>query len=86
MNVGIGTEAALFPEKEYIMEISFAMQTVDLAEIGNKIIAILWMKSSQGQSRIQSSDSKNSNLWNRGISGAADEAVWKKELKKIQIQ
>jgi hypothetical protein len=26
MNVGIGTEAALFPEKEYIMEISFAVQ------------------------------------------------------------
>jgi hypothetical protein len=25
MNVGIGTEAALFPEKEYIMEISFAV-------------------------------------------------------------
>jgi hypothetical protein len=27
MNVGTGTEAALFPEKEYIMEISFAVQT-----------------------------------------------------------
>jgi hypothetical protein len=26
MSVGIGTEAALFPEKEYIMEISFAVQ------------------------------------------------------------
>jgi hypothetical protein len=25
MNLGIGTEAALFPEKEYIMEISFAV-------------------------------------------------------------
>jgi hypothetical protein len=25
MNVGIGSEAALFPEKEYIMEISFAV-------------------------------------------------------------
>jgi hypothetical protein len=25
MNVGIGTEASLFPEKEYIMEISFAV-------------------------------------------------------------
>ncbi len=25
MNVGIGTEAELFPEKEYIMEISFAV-------------------------------------------------------------
>ncbi len=25
MNVGIGNEAALFPEKEYIMEISFAV-------------------------------------------------------------
>jgi hypothetical protein len=25
MNVGIGTEAALFPEKEYIMDISFAV-------------------------------------------------------------
>jgi hypothetical protein len=25
MNVGIGTEAALFPEKEYIMEIFFAV-------------------------------------------------------------
>jgi hypothetical protein len=25
VNVGIGTEAALFPEKEYIMEISFAV-------------------------------------------------------------
>ncbi len=27
MHVGIGTEAALFPEKEYIMEISFAVYT-----------------------------------------------------------
>ncbi len=27
MYVGIGTEATLFPEKEYIMEISFAVQT-----------------------------------------------------------
>ncbi len=26
MNVGIGTDAALFPEKEYIMEIYFAVQ------------------------------------------------------------
>jgi hypothetical protein len=26
MNVGIGTEATLFPEKEYIMDISFAVQ------------------------------------------------------------
>jgi hypothetical protein len=25
MNVGIGTEAALFSEKEYIMDISFAV-------------------------------------------------------------
>jgi hypothetical protein len=25
MNVGISTEAALFPEKEYIMDISFAV-------------------------------------------------------------
>jgi hypothetical protein len=25
MNVGTGTEAALFPEKEYVMEISFAV-------------------------------------------------------------
>jgi hypothetical protein len=25
MNVGIGTEAALFPEKKYIMEIVFAV-------------------------------------------------------------
>ncbi len=25
MNVGIGSEAALFPEKEYIMDISFAV-------------------------------------------------------------
>jgi hypothetical protein len=25
-NTGIGTEAALFPEKEYIMEISFAVE------------------------------------------------------------
>jgi hypothetical protein len=27
MNVGIGIEAALFPEKEYIMDISFAVHT-----------------------------------------------------------
>jgi hypothetical protein len=26
MKIGIGTEAALFPEKEYIMEISFAVR------------------------------------------------------------
>jgi hypothetical protein len=26
MNVGIGSEATLFPEKKYIMEISFAVQ------------------------------------------------------------
>ncbi len=26
MNVGMGSEAALFPEKEYIMDISFAVQ------------------------------------------------------------
>jgi hypothetical protein len=26
MNVGIGTEAALFPEKEYIVEIYFAVR------------------------------------------------------------
>ncbi len=32
MNVGIGTEAALFPEKEYIIEISFAVQ--DVSELG----------------------------------------------------
>jgi hypothetical protein len=30
MNVGIGTEAALFPEKEYILEISFAVQVWQL--------------------------------------------------------
>ncbi len=29
MNVGIGTEAALFPEKEYIMEMSFAVHEWD---------------------------------------------------------
>ncbi len=28
MNVGIVTEAALFPEKEYIMDISFAVYVV----------------------------------------------------------
>jgi hypothetical protein len=55
MNVGIGTEAALFPEKEYIMEISFAGQTVDLAEIVNKIIAILWMRSSRVETWMTSS-------------------------------
>jgi hypothetical protein len=30
MNVGIGTEAALFPEKEYIMEISFAVNSTQV--------------------------------------------------------
>jgi hypothetical protein len=29
MNLGIGTGAALFPEKEYIMEISFAVQLME---------------------------------------------------------
>jgi hypothetical protein len=29
MNVGIGTEVALFPGKEYIMEISFAVRATD---------------------------------------------------------
>ncbi len=28
MNVGIGTEAALFPEKKYITDISFAVQPI----------------------------------------------------------
>jgi hypothetical protein len=27
-NVGIGTEAALFPEKKYIMDMSFAVQPI----------------------------------------------------------
>jgi hypothetical protein len=34
MNVEIGTEAALFPEKEYIMEIFFAVFTESSPWIG----------------------------------------------------
>ncbi len=34
MNVGIWAEAALFPEKEYIMEIYFAVQLKNLKTIG----------------------------------------------------
>jgi hypothetical protein len=33
MNVGIGTEATLFPEKEYIIEISFAVHTFPTLEV-----------------------------------------------------
>jgi hypothetical protein len=42
MNVGIGTETALFPEKgEYIMEISFAVRGV-LHGVQNQIQKKAW--------------------------------------------
>ncbi len=34
MNVGIGNEAALFPDKEYIMEISFAVWAQVIQTLG----------------------------------------------------
>jgi hypothetical protein len=36
MNVEIGTEAALFPEKEYIMGIFFAVQLLHLVDLLQK--------------------------------------------------
>jgi len=41
MNVGIGSEAVLFPEKEYIMEISFAVRGV-LHGVQNQLQKKAW--------------------------------------------
>jgi hypothetical protein len=43
MNVEIGAEAALFPEKEYINGIVVAVCQLYLSAVGRRWLAVVWM-------------------------------------------